>query len=116
MECHSCGAVNPEDATFCGECGLALVQAVTCPSCARENPLSTKFCHGCGTPLAVSTAQTNPAPTVKPARIHPASFVKGRYVVIHFLGEGGKKIVYLCHDTLLNRDVAFALIKLEGLD
>jgi len=33
-----------------------------------------------------------------------------------FLGEGGKKKVYLAHDTLLDRDVAFALIKAEKLD
>ena len=33
-----------------------------------------------------------------------------------FLGEGGKKRVYLAHDELLDRDVAFALIKTEGLD
>ncbi|MSQ15719.1 MAG: hypothetical protein EXR50_07650, partial [Dehalococcoidia bacterium] len=55
-----------------------------------------------------------PAPTQKPARVQPTSFVNGRYTVIRFLGEGGKKIVYLCKDTLLNREVAFALIKLEG--
>jgi len=46
----------------------------------------------------------------------PASFASGRYVVRKFLGEGGKKKVYLAHDTLLDRDVAFALIKTEGLD
>ena len=46
----------------------------------------------------------------------PTSFVGGRYQVIRFLGEGGKKRVYLAHDTLLDRDVAFALIKTEGLD
>ena len=33
-----------------------------------------------------------------------------------FLGEGGKKRVYLAHDAQLDRDVAFALIKTEGLD
>jgi tetratricopeptide (TPR) repeat protein len=33
-----------------------------------------------------------------------------------FLGEGGKKKVYLVHDTSLDRDVAFALIKTEKLD
>jgi hypothetical protein len=37
-------------------------------------------------------------------------------LVKKFLGEGGKKRVYLAHDTLLDRDVAFALIKTEGLD
>ena len=46
----------------------------------------------------------------------PASFVSGRYEVKRFLGEGGKKRVYLAHDTQLDRDVAFALIKTEGLD
>ena len=46
----------------------------------------------------------------------PTSFANGRYTVKRFLGEGGKKKVYLAHDTLLDRDVAFALIKTEGLD
>ena len=46
----------------------------------------------------------------------PTSFADGRYVVQRFLGEGGKKRVYLAHDELLDRDVAFALIKTEGLD
>jgi hypothetical protein len=46
----------------------------------------------------------------------PDSFAGGRYVVRRFLGEGGKKRVYLAHDELLDRDVAFALIKTEGLD
>ena len=46
----------------------------------------------------------------------PASFADGRYQVKRFLGEGGKKRVYLAHDTTLDREVAFALIKSEGLD
>jgi hypothetical protein len=46
----------------------------------------------------------------------PADFVNGRYTVKRFLGEGGKKQVYLARDTTLARDVAFALIKTEGLD
>jgi class 3 adenylate cyclase len=33
-----------------------------------------------------------------------------------FLGEGGRKRVYLAHDAKLDRDVAFAMIKTEGLD
>jgi serine/threonine protein kinase len=46
----------------------------------------------------------------------PTSFCKGRYQVKKFLGEGGKKRVFLATDTLLDRDVAFALIKTDGLD
>ena len=56
------------------------------------------------------------APPSTPAPTHPTSFVGGRYAVKRFLGEGGKKRVYLAHDTTLDRDVAFALIKTEGLD
>ena len=33
-----------------------------------------------------------------------------------FLREGGKKRVFLAHDSLLGREVAFALIRTEGLD
>ncbi|MDP6823551.1 MAG: protein kinase [Dehalococcoidia bacterium] len=46
----------------------------------------------------------------------PTSFANGRYIVSTFLGEGGKKRVYKAHDTLLDREVAFALIKTEGFD
>ena len=58
-------------------------------------------------------AQTS-ASTISEPR--PTSFANGRYEVKRFLGEGGKKKVYLAQDTLLDREVAFALIKTEGLD
>ncbi len=60
-----------------------------CPGCGFANPEGMKFCGECGVP---------------------------RYQVKKFLGEGGRKKVYLAHDTVLDRDVAFALIKTEGLD
>jgi eukaryotic-like serine/threonine-protein kinase len=63
-----------------------------------------------GTPI-----NEGPAPASAPAS-ESSSFCDGRYEVRRFLGEGGKKLVYLAHDTLLDRDVAFALIKTEGLD
>ena len=46
----------------------------------------------------------------------PVSFKDGRYVVKKLLGEGADKRVYLVHDTLLDREVAFGFIKTEGLD
>ena len=46
----------------------------------------------------------------------PASFVSGRYEVRGLLGQGAHKLVYRARDTRLDRDVAFALIKTEGLD
>src|SRR5437870_1108521 len=36
-----------------------------------------------------------------PTPPQPTSFGKGRYQVRRFLGEGGKKKVYLAHDSLL---------------
>ena len=55
-------------------------------------------------------------PPVSSISDQPTSFANDRYQVKKFLGEGGKKKVYLAHDTLLDREVAFALIKTEGLD
>ena len=46
----------------------------------------------------------------------PESIAGGRYQVRRFLGEGAKKRVYLAFDTRLDREVAVALIKADGLD
>ena len=55
-------------------------------------------------------------PHSAPAANAPQTFANGRYEVVRFLGEGGRKKVYLARDTVLDRQVAFALIKMEGLD
>ena len=78
---------------------------------------------------ALGAAAAEPSETSSPSPIpsiisltsdaqseQPTSFADGRDQVKRFLGEGGKKKVYLATDTLLDRDVAFALIKTEGLD
>ena len=70
---------------------------------------------GISQPPAQTTAPLLPA-SLPATPVHPTSFANGRYQVNRFLGEGGKKKVYLAHDTLLDREVAFALIKTDGLD
>ncbi len=65
---------------------------------------------------AATTGRESPPPPDTRTGDQPTSFASGRYEVKRFLGEGGKKKVYLSQDTLLDREVAFALIKTEGLD
>ena len=110
MKCPKCGYENREGAGFCGECGQSFVAAKTCPQCRHANPQGNKFCDKCGYSLAEPASET-PSPSPM-----PTSFANGRYQVKKFLGEGGKKKVYLVHDKVLDRDVAFALIKTERLD
>ena len=111
MKCLRCGHENREGAGFCVECAQPLVGEPLCPECGHTNPIDSKFCEQCAHSLAAPTAEKPPPPS--PA---PTSFAGGRYQIKKFLGEGGKKKVYLAHDTLLDRDVAFALLKTEKLD
>jgi len=68
--------------------------------------------------LAAERADANraAAPQSTPVTQGTETFANGRYEVLKFLGEGGRKKVYLARDTLLDRQVAFALIKTDGLD
>ncbi len=60
----------------------------------------------------LQSPQPGGSPTApEPSPVQPTSFANGRYEVKRFLGEGCKKRVYLAQDTLLDREVAFALIK-----
>ena len=121
MKCQSCGFENPGGSAFCEECGSSL-QSV-CPTCGSEIRAGARFCRSCGanlsdaaTPVATDTPPPVQNAATPPDAAQPSSFANGRYHVKRFLGEGGKKKVYLAHDTTLDREVAFALIKTEGLD
>ncbi len=46
----------------------------------------------------------------------PQSAGGGRYRIERLIGEGARKRVYLARDTTLDRDVALAFLKTEGLD
>ena len=115
MNCQSCGQENSATNRFCGGCGAALARA--CPSCQHANPPEQRFCGACGTSLGgAAAAPSVGTPSRQPQPPLPSAFAAGRYQVQRFLGEGAKKRVYLAHDSRLDRDVAVALIKTEGLD
>src|SRR3954471_20959636 len=81
---------------------------MTCPSCGHENPVESNFCGQCGASLR-DQPET-------PDDSGPKQLAGGRYEVQRFLGEGGRKRVYLAHDTMLDRDVAIGIVKTSGLD
>ncbi len=120
LSCRSCGHDNRADSRFCLSCGAAFSSA--CPSCGRELPAAAGFCDGCGQHLgervASPSASSSSAPSIASQRgpASGAAYAGGRYQVTSFLGEGGKKRVHLASDTRLNRDVAIAVVKTEGLD
>ena len=114
MKCSARGHENREGAAFCETCGKGLT--LVCSNCQAELRPSARFCDSCGQPVAQPESSRSKPDPLQPVPPLPTSFANGRYEVKKFLGEGGKKRVYLAHDTTLDRDVAFALIKTEGLD
>jgi class 3 adenylate cyclase len=114
VRCSACNNENREGRRFCAQCGASL--ALACPSCGAAYEAGERFCGDCGKPLTEGASPTQATPTPQPVPALPASFAGGRYVVKRYLGEGGRKRVYLAHDEKLDRDVAVAVIKTEGLD
>ncbi len=86
-----------------------------CPSCGTENREGARFCDSCGAELAQRVAE----PARKPAEVLPsdvpAEIADGRYRVRSFLGQGGRKRVYLADDTASGREVAVALFDTENV-
>ena len=122
MECPSCGHNNREGATFCLNCGTSLILA--CSNCGVDLPGEARFCDACGMPVGAAAPPTaipqarssvSSPPETKSDEL-PTSLSNDRYLIKGTLGEGAKKRVYLAHDTLLDRDVALAIIRTTGLD
>lgn len=110
--CDGCGASNRPGARFCGTCGAALVAKTRCRSCGATNAAGQKFCDECGTPLEGSV-EARPAPATNGL---PRAYGNGRYEIIRFLGEGGRKRVYLARDARMQREVAVSAFKSDGAD
>ena len=113
MLCSNCGHQNQDEAQFCSGCGQAFV--VACPECGLSNERDATFCSGCGNALLSESGQLAP-PAGPQTRTLPTQFGDGRYKVKDLLGEGATKKVYLALDTLLDREVAFSLIKSDSMD
>src|SRR4051812_8704501 len=92
---------------------------MSCPNCGHENPAESNFCGNCGTklPREAEQQQTNAPGAAESAPPEaPEELAGGRYRIARYLGEGGRKRVYLAHDTVLDRDVAIGIVKTSGLD
>ncbi len=121
MSCSACGHVNRESAKFCGGCGESLALERACPACGNSNPAEQLFCDECGGAMSRGTSSTPapPAPSADsppPSDTTPEVLAGGRYRLIRFLGEGAKKRVHLARDNRLDREVAIAFVRTEGLD
>ena len=49
--CQGCGAIVPQGAKFCPECGKKQEAARFCPECGNKCTDGVKFCPECGTKL-----------------------------------------------------------------
>ena len=114
MICPGCDFENPEGARFCNQCGGTLETLGS--GRGETNAPGSRFCNQCGAALADAAAKAQrPGLEAAPDSDAPTSFASGRYQVKRLIGEGAKKRVYLVWDERLDHDVAFALIKTEGL-
>jgi class 3 adenylate cyclase/tetratricopeptide (TPR) repeat protein len=97
-----------------------------CPDCGNENRAEARFCDSCGATLAGAPEQQAAADTGATAAAPPASaptatpqdlpgpLAGGRYRPERFLGQGGRKRVYLARSED-GGTVAVALFETEGV-
>ena len=105
---HSARAVRSGSGLGCKLTGSG--QNVRCEACQHENAAGNRFCGSCGAPLVEAAPEAVATPQI------PATVGGGRYRTLQLLGEGARKRVYLAVDERLDREVAVAVVKTDGLD
>lgn len=58
MICKNCGCENPDEFTFCQNCGKRLDGKRICPSCGEKIDEEAKFCGFCGANLEIVNSET----------------------------------------------------------
>lgn len=100
----------------------------TCQYCRTENRADATYCNSCGallpgaTPAAAATAvyagsaaPAAPRPTNATGRL-PANFqLRGRYLILRNVGQGGMAAVYKAMDLQTKRTVAIKEMSQDGL-
>ena len=92
-----------------------------CPACGNRKREGARFCDGWGATLegdagGAPERAAPPPPSAPPPGDIPDSIADGRYRVQRFLGERGRKSVYLARDTAEEREVALAVFGTEGVE
>ena len=86
-----------------------------CPSCGNENREGARFCDSCGSDLRpAAEAPADGRAEALPSDV-PAEIAGGRYRIQRFLGQGGRKRVYLAQDSNSATEVAVALFDTEDV-
>ncbi len=94
MKCSKCGAENPGDTRFCGQCGTSLFESKTA---SGEEALEA--------PTRTLITSTN--------KIRIGANFADRYHILEELGQGGMGRVYKALDTQVDEKLAIKILKPE---
>jgi len=88
-----------------------------CPNCSIDNPENARFCGNCGIqllppPPEEAELRTQPLPTPVRGLSRGAVFAK-RYEIIEELGRGGMGRLFRVLDTKINQEVALKILRPE---